>query len=415
MFETRPSRKRARRRVALRHTARRHASWRPAARRAPRSAFPRRAAGVAGPRRRPAFHPVPTAVLLALFPLALALNVWARRNSGTVEALYSRRIYHALVFPVSRWFALAPFSAAEWMVYAAAAFALLALGASVRHLAHRRFLPPLRLLLALLCIASAGYFVFTAGWGLNYSREPLARNLGYREGQPTEAELAAVMRREQADVASAAGELTVRDGRTVYPGGFARMRAQVDAGYRALAARGGIYRALFSGARPWPKAILASPLLSYTGIDGIYFPFTGEPNVNTADLPFTQPFDAAHESAHFKGFAREDEANFIAYLADSANPDPYFRYSAHMEAYLYVSNALYATDYKAWAKLDAGLSPVAREDFAAYNRYYDEHQGKAQELSNNVNNSYLQAQGQQGVITYDMFVNLLCDEFRSGK
>lgn len=415
MFGTRSSRKRARRRAALRHSAWRHSAWRPAAEHVPRRAYRRRAAESAGFRRRPSFHPVPAAVLLALFPLALLLNVWARRNPGTVEALYSRHIYPALVFPVSRWFASVPFSAAEWMVYAAAAFGLLALGASVWHLAHRRFLPPLRLLIALLCIASAGYFVFTAGWGLNYNREPLAQNLGYREGQPTEAELAAVMRREQTAIASVAGELTVQGGRTVYPGGFARMRAQVDAGYRALAARGGICRTLFSGARPWPKAILASPLLSYTGIDGVYFPFTGEPNVNTADLPFTRPFDAAHESAHFKGFAREDEANYIAYLADSANPDPYFRYSAHMEAYLYVSNALYATDYKAWAKLDAGLNPVAREDFAAYNRYYDEHQGKAQDISNNVNNSYLQAQGQQGVITYDMFVNLLCDAYRSGK
>jgi len=48
--------------------------------------------------------------------------------------------------------------------------------------------------------------------------------------------------------------------------------------------------------------------MSYLGIGGVYFPFTGEANVNIS-MPHTSiPFTACHEMAHQIGFAREDEA-----------------------------------------------------------------------------------------------------------
>ncbi len=153
--------------------------------------------------------------------------------------------------------------------------------------------------------------------------------------------------------------------------------------------------------------------MAYTGIEGVFFPFTCEPNVNTDSPSFVLPFDTAHESAHFKGFAREDEANFIAYLADSLNPDPYFQYSAHMEAYIYVSNALYETDISKWQVISAKLDKRAIGDLRYYNEYITEHQSPAQNISTKVNDSYLKSQGQQGVISYDMFVNLLADKYRT--
>jgi len=64
--------------------------------------------------------------------------------------------------------------------------------------------------------------------------------------------------------------------------------------------------------------------MSYLGIGGVYFPFTGEANVNIS-MPHTSiPFTACHEMAHQIGFAREDEANFIAYIACKNHPSPDF-------------------------------------------------------------------------------------------
>ncbi len=64
------------------------------------------------------------------------------------------------------------------------------------------------------------------------------------------------------------------------------------------------------------KPILNSKLLCYTGITGIYSPFTGEPNVNVAVPDIYIPFTTLHEMAHQRGYGSEDEANFLAYIAN---------------------------------------------------------------------------------------------------
>src|SRR5207237_4159011 len=88
-----------------------------------------------------------------------------------------------------------------------------------------------------------------------------------------------------------------------------------------------------------PKEVVLSPLMSYLGIAGIFIPFTGEANVN-ATLPDCEiPFTACHELAHQRGYAREDEANYIAYRACRAHPDRDFRYSGPFRAALYTIGA----------------------------------------------------------------------------
>ena len=55
--------------------------------------------------------------------------------------------------------------------------------------------------------------------------------------------------------------------------------------------------------------------MSYANIGGMFFPFTMESNINVDNPFFVVPWTMAHELAHQCGFMREDEANFIAYLA----------------------------------------------------------------------------------------------------
>ncbi len=58
------------------------------------------------------------------------------------------------------------------------------------------------------------------------------------------------------------------------------------------------------------------------------------------DIPST----VCHELSHLKGFMREDEANFIAYLACRQSDSAAFRYSGALLAYIYSGNALYKAD-----------------------------------------------------------------------
>ncbi len=84
------------------------------------------------------------------------------------------------------------------------------------------------------------------------------------------------------------------------------------------------------------KPVQLSHWWSYTGITGMYFPFFAEANVNI-DVPDSGiPATAAHELAHTRGFAREDECNFLAYLACIHHSSGDVRYSGYLSAYIFV-------------------------------------------------------------------------------
>ncbi len=63
------------------------------------------------------------------------------------------------------------------------------------------------------------------------------------------------------------------------------------------------------------KASLFSYPGLYIGFAGYYNPFTGEAQVNMLDPDFRLPYTTCHEMGHQLGYAKENEANFIGFLA----------------------------------------------------------------------------------------------------
>jgi len=88
------------------------------------------------------------------------------------------------------------------------------------------------------------------------------------------------------------------------------------------------------------KGVILSEVMSYLGIGGVYFPFTGEANVNIS-MPILQFLSPLARNGHQIGFAREDEANFIAYIACKNHPSPDFQYSGILSALINATNTLY--------------------------------------------------------------------------
>lgn len=162
---------------------------------------------------------------------------------------------------------------------------------------------------------------------------------------------------------------------------------------------GGVWRA---------KPVQLSHWWSYTGITGMYFPMLAEANVNI-DVPHSSiPATAAHELAHTRGFAREDECNFWGYLTSIHSESADYRYSGYLLAYIYCSNALYDYDKDLWSEARAACSDGMKRDLAEGNRYWKQFEGKVQDISTNVNNSFIQAQGvEDGVFSYSRVVQLI--------
>ena len=75
------------------------------------------------------------------------------------------------------------------------------------------------------------------------------------------------------------------------------------------------------------KPMFFSRLQSMMGFTGVYFPFTGEANVNVDAPACLVPATIAHEMSHQRMVFSELEANFVGIAAAVSCGDPVFQYS----------------------------------------------------------------------------------------
>lgn len=156
------------------------------------------------------------------------------------------------------------------------------------------------------------------------------------------------------------------------------------------------------------KEVMLSEPMTYTHISGVYTFFTGEANLNINFPDYVLPYTAAHEFAHQRGIAREDEANFVAFLVCMESDDAYIRYSAYLNLYEYLASALNSADRNAYAVVYAGLPMGAKTDMAAYSKFFKKYQKTVvSEVSGAVNDTFLNINGvEEGSKSYGMVVDL---------
>jgi hypothetical protein len=128
------------------------------------------------------------------------------------------------------------------------------------------------------------------------------------------------------------------------------------------------------------------------------------------------PFTSAHELAHQRGFAREDEANYVGYLACRAHPDRDFQYSGTFRAALYALSALAQVDRSSYGLLRGRVTAPQSRDLAALAAWHRRYESRLGEVQERVNDAYLKTQGQaDGVRSYGRMVDLLLAERRAAR
>ena len=155
------------------------------------------------------------------------------------------------------------------------------------------------------------------------------------------------------------------------------------------------------------KPVMLSELMNYTHITGVYSYFTGEANIDIAFPDYTIPYTAAHELAHQRGIAREDEANMVAFLVCMESEDAYVRYCAYTNMFEYVANALYRADRDLYTKARSALPADVKGEMSAYASFFSKYQNSAAgSVSGAVNDTFLKFQGTEGTASYGMVVDL---------
>lgn len=341
--------------------------------------------------------------------LAAVVVRWlAAARPGWVEMRYARGVYRWISELMALSRAL-PFSIAEVMMVAGLPLLLFLAGSSVVRAwrAPSRAAALAQLGGRALAAGGLGYLAFLLLWGLNYHRRPVGHSMGIPPVPATRDALTALAE-ELIDASNALRPGLAEDGEGVarMPGGRAHALRPVAGLDRAA-----LEWPVLGGATTRAKPVLLSPLLSYMGISGIFIPFTGEANVNTTLPEWDLPFVAAHEMAHLRGFAREEEANAVAFLGCRSDPDPYVRYSGLLRGSMYAVAALRRLDPGAAEQVSARRGADVLRDLAALAAWHGRYDSAAGEIQARVNDAYLRSQGQaEGIGSYRRVVDVLLAE-----
>lgn len=354
-------------------------------------------------------------ILIILFPVSFLLGRIASLSQEKVEKIYSGGIYRSFSQLQNAISGRIPFSLHELLEVLVIVVVIIMLLFSIIQafkLKRKWYKPLVSFLLTFLAGGSLLYFIFTISWGLN----------NYR---PTFGEIA---------------KLEVRDSSVDELKGLCRslidktntLRAQMDEDSNGITTTtmsdSEIFKAALEGYRnasklypelggsyAAPKAVILSVPMTYLDTWGLYSAFTGEANVNINIPVYFMPHTASHEMAHQRGFSREDEANYIGYLACMMNPNTLFQYSGSLEALISSMNALYSASYDDWKELRTSYSDGVSRDLDYLTDFNSKYEGIAGRISSSANDIYLKANNQpNGVESYGRMVDLLLAEYRKG-
>lgn len=344
---------------------------------------------------------------LLVVPVTLFVCGQAKKFPALVDVFYSGKVYPVIRGAVSSITKHVPYSLAELLIYAVSAFIVIFFIVLLIRLIKRKEHAFIRLVSFVISIILAAGFLFPAFyvmWGFNYYRTPAGEKLGLPERQYTREELYSVCL-DLAQNAKALREKVTVDTGGVFCGDLYEMDREVVSAYDEYGDR----HPMFSASVPPAKHVLASEFLSRCGISGIYIFLTEEPNINVNEPFLYLPYSAAHETAHFLGYAREEDASFIAFLVCSEASSPAVSYSGYMHALVNCGNALSKADpelyRELWSTYSSGMAADLDDYSKHYNKYADTETFKT---SNDLNDSYLKFNDQdKGVLSYEEDVSLI--------
>ena len=325
-----------------------------------------------------------------------AMNFWVFRVAAPVEQ------------SLGRFWGQFPFSVAEVLTGLALAWLLLWLGRTVvlavRQRDGRRTLRRLAALAAALLWLWAG---LCWSWNAVYYADPFTQRSGL-DVEPYDVDRLAAVTRWFAQRAAALAEEMPRDAE-------GHVQLPEDCFSRGTAVYAGLEQEFpfLHLDSPAVKPLLCSKLQSALGFTGVYFPFTGEANVNIDAPACLIPATVAHEMAHQRMVASELEANFVGIAACITSEDPMYQYSGYLMGLVQLCNALYPADPQAWKDIAAQtFTQAMATDWTDNNAYWAARRSAAEETASRTYDAFLKSNDPTlGMRSYGACVDLLVTYF----
>ena len=339
---------------------------------------------------------------LAVLGLYLAL----RHDRGLMNG-FADRITTPLKGALGRLCALTSLSVMELLYVLAGAAALAYVVGSVIAVVKARSRRGRRAYGALLLAADVCltvYALFCLMWGVNYWTDSFQDRSGIT-AQPVAAEDLEAVTAYFAQQLAAAADSVPRDENGVYAVPKEQILAESRLVYGGVTEQFPFLDFRDTGV----KAVRCSRFMSIMGFTGVYFACVGESNVNVDSPACLLPSTVAHELAHQRGIAWEQECNFLGVLASVTSGMPDYVYSGWLLGFIHLGNALYETDPEAYWAIRNALPETVSADLRDNNAYWDQFRDNVVEkVSDTVYDAALKSYGDaNGMKSYSMVVELL--------
>ncbi|MGN0485206.1 MAG: DUF3810 domain-containing protein [Lachnospiraceae bacterium] len=177
-----------------------------------------------------------------------------------------------------------------------------------------------------------------------------------------------------------------------------------------------------SGYYPQVKPMLASSGMCQKDLKSVYLGFSMEAAYNTRMYVVNEPYAICRGLAYAKGYMREDEVDFLAYVACVQSPDPFFKYSGYVSMIDVIAEEIQETcgwSKEVQAKLTKLNTQVQTDNIFLTQQMWDEVNDKRlfntermQKMFRTFSNGFLYLEGvKNGMDTKEADVNLLLDHY----
>lgn len=250
-------------------------------------------------------------------------------------------------------------------------------------------------------ILSFSYFIFHLFWGLNYYRTPLTQKLNLKINYSTEdlikttKEIILLTNKVHFDITNDTEKVVS------LKLNFEDLKKEINIGYKIISKKYPFLKYYPSNQK---KSLFSTPL-SYMGFSGYFNPFTNETQLNWHTPKNSQPITQAHEQAHQLGFAAENEANFIAFLATNENNNIFIKYSALTFALKHCLNDLFIKDLDSFNYLKSSVNYGVLKDFENRQKKWNYFKNPLEPLFKKIYSKFLNFNNQKlGIKSYSYVV-----------
>ena len=348
--------------------------------------------------------PIWSAVLFGVFFVSLIVNAVIKVNPAFANGVHNTvgAFVRFLTATLTSWI---PFSLAEILLILSPVLVFLICWRMCKHM-KRSLTEGIRYFVGFLSLVSVVFSVLVFGFNAGFYSEGVEEKVDFEREDLSPEQLyeTAILlideiKKDLPDVSFPEGphsEMTFS---------YAEMNKKLNQAYGALCDAYPSFQRMYSNTKP----VMLSKPWTYTHISGVYTFFTGEANVNINYPDFIMISSAAHEMAHQRGIAKEDEANFTAFLVCSLSDDPYIRYCGYADVLNDLMGKLSSASSDLYAKARAYMPQELKDEYTAYSVFFDEYrENVAATVSTTVNNAYITSHNQpQGVKSYGLVVDLV--------